>query len=99
MAPRETVIDARDGFTVCRSSKITLAARVAHLVTRLARRDGRGLLRAELETGRTHQIRVHLSNWGYPIVGDKLYGLKNDFIPENDPTFFKSVPKFGQSWY
>lgn len=32
------------------------------------------LLRLKLETGRTHQIRVHLSHIGYPIVGDSLYG-------------------------
>lgn len=31
------------------------------------------LLRLKLETGRTHQIRVHLSEKGYPIVGDQLY--------------------------
>jgi len=31
-------------------------------------------LRVELETGRTHQIRVHLAHRRYPIVGDKLYG-------------------------
>jgi 23S rRNA pseudouridine1911/1915/1917 synthase len=32
------------------------------------------LVRAELETGRTHQIRVHLAHIGYPIVGDSVYG-------------------------
>lgn len=32
------------------------------------------LLELQLETGRTHQIRVHMSYLGYPIVGDSLYG-------------------------
>ena len=32
------------------------------------------IVRAVPETGRTHQIRVHLSHSGYPIVGDKIYG-------------------------
>lgn len=32
------------------------------------------LLRCELQTGRTHQIRVHLSHRGYPLLGDPLYG-------------------------
>ena len=36
------------------------------------------LLKVTLETGRTHQIRAHLAYIGYPIVGDPLYGRKND---------------------
>jgi 23S rRNA pseudouridine1911/1915/1917 synthase len=34
------------------------------------------LLHCELETGRTHQIRVHLADAGYPLIGDLLYGGK-----------------------
>ena len=36
--------------------------------------NGRALIRLKLETGRTHQIRVHLSYMGCPILGDYLYG-------------------------
>ena len=36
--------------------------------------NGRALLRLRLDTGRTHQIRVHLSHIGCPIAGDYLYG-------------------------
>lgn len=36
------------------------------------------LIRCQIETGRTHQIRVHLSHIGHPIVGDPVYGHKID---------------------
>lgn len=41
---------------------------------RLERWKGADLLLAELQTGRTHQIRVHLLSVGHPVVGDALYG-------------------------
>lgn len=36
------------------------------------------ILKLQLFTGRTHQIRVHLAHIGYPIIGDSLYGLENN---------------------
>ena len=46
----------------------------------LKRYDKYTLLEVNIETGRTHQIRVHLSHIGYPIIGDYTYSNgKNDF--------------------
>ena len=42
----------------------------------LKRFRGHTFVRAELETGRTHQIRVHLDHIGFPLVGDPVYGTR-----------------------
>jgi 23S rRNA pseudouridine1911/1915/1917 synthase len=53
---------------------------------RVLRRQGAGVLvLLELETGRTHQIRVHLSHAGCPVRGDFLYGKE---LPEEFPGCF-----------
>lgn len=44
--------------------------------TVLERFDNNSLIEARLETGRTHQIRVHMAHIGHPIVGDPVYGYK-----------------------
>ncbi len=41
------------------------------------------LIQCELITGRTHQLRVHLSELGFPIVGDKKYGTKESNLPKH----------------
>jgi 23S rRNA pseudouridine1911/1915/1917 synthase len=38
------------------------------------------LIELQLETGRTHQIRVHMAHLGHPLLGDDLYGGNMDFI-------------------
>ena len=44
----------------------------------LARYSGCTHLRCRLETGRTHQIRVHMAYLGHPILGDTVYGVKKE---------------------
>lgn len=62
--------DARR-MIVCRSGKPALT-RVTLL--RYNKKKDRSLVRCVLETGRTHQIRVHLSTHGFPLIHDTLYG-------------------------
>ena len=44
-------------------------------------KEGLCLLRLRLETGRTHQIRVHMAALGCPVLGDYLYGREDDRLP------------------
>lgn len=53
------------------------AGKAAHTtVTGLLATPQASLVRCQLHTGRTHQIRVHLSHLGFPLLGDALYGGK-----------------------
>ena len=81
LAERRT-IDARIG----RAGAITFAVRddgkraVTHVVPLASSKTG-SLLEITLETGRTHQIRVHLAAVGHPLAGDWLYGAANAARP------------------
>jgi len=46
------------------------------------RRGGHTLVQCDLDTGRTHQIRVHLAALGHPVAGDDLYGRRRPDDPE-----------------
>jgi 23S rRNA pseudouridine1911/1915/1917 synthase len=50
--------------------------------TVLERLGGASLVRARLETGRTHQIRVHMAHIGCPVLGDPVYGRRRADPPE-----------------
>ncbi len=57
--------------------KMAIVSNGRHAITHyevIARYPGYTHIRCKLETGRTHQIRVHMASLGHPIVGDEVYG-------------------------
>lgn len=77
---RHRTIDAPIGRHRSQRTKMTVTSTGKEAVTHIrhitALNTNYCLLDVELETGRTHQIRVHLSHIGHPIVGDGVYGSK-----------------------
>jgi 23S rRNA pseudouridine1911/1915/1917 synthase len=73
-------VDAPIGRHPSDRKKMTVTARnskraVTHWEV-VARYRGYTHIRCRLETGRTHQIRVHMAHIGHPILGDTVYGRK-----------------------
>lgn len=64
--------DARDRKKI--SSRTRTPREATSVVSRLEKLPGSSLLEIRILTGRTHQIRVHLSEAGHPLVGDRDYG-------------------------
>ncbi|WP_296202054.1 RluA family pseudouridine synthase [Psychrobacter sp. UBA3962] len=75
---RQRTIDAPIGRHRTQRTKMTVTSvgkpAVTHIMTITPLNENYSLLDVQLETGRTHQIRVHLSHIGHPIIGDDVYG-------------------------
>lgn len=62
-----------DGSTIEREVNYETGERAVTHFERLAENNSCSLIELHLETGRTHQIRVHMKHFGYPLLGDFLY--------------------------
>jgi len=77
---RDGVVEAPIGRHPVSRTRMAVVARGKTATTHYAvleRGSSWSLLRCRLETGRTHQIRVHLHSIGHPLIGDPLYRLSN----------------------
>jgi 23S rRNA pseudouridine1911/1915/1917 synthase len=72
-------IGLRDGSIITREVRPDGQKAVTHFKV-LARGGGISWLELTLETGRTHQIRVHMSHLGHPLLGDDMYGGSRELI-------------------
>jgi 23S rRNA pseudouridine1911/1915/1917 synthase len=85
LTPEEGVIDAYIGRDTSDRKKMAISvesrgreARTHYKVLRY--HDNYSFLEIKPETGRTHQIRVHLAAIGHPVVGDATYGIKHQVL-------------------
>ena len=83
LSPEKGVIDAPIGRDPNARKRMAVVGSGREARTRysvLKYFKGYTLLEVTLETGRTHQIRVHMAATGFPVVGDAVYGKKSDIV-------------------
>lgn len=91
------VVDAPIGRHPTRRTRMAVVPGGRRAVTRyrvLERFPGHSLLAVELDTGRTHQIRVHLAHIRHPLVGDPAYGVRPRPPAGCDPRLAAAIRDF-----
>jgi len=83
IVPERGAIDAPIGRNPADRKRMAIVSRGRQAVTDYRVQQymqGYSLLEARIQTGRTHQIRVHFAAIGYPVVGDRVYGVKSALL-------------------
>ncbi|MAH85030.1 MAG: hypothetical protein CBB68_12350 [Rhodospirillaceae bacterium TMED8] len=89
-APLRGKVEGNIGRSFVNRKKMAIVKRggkmaITHYITQRPFGTNAALVECRLETGRTHQIRVHMASIGHPIIGDRIYGGKLSRLPKSAP--------------